>query len=62
MFGTSVIAPLSGKSFGASIGNDFTKGNRGMTKAKRGAKKFVRSRTRHHENAATRQLANEHDE
>lgn len=60
MFGTSVIAPLSGKSFDASISNDFTKGNRGMAKAKRGAKKFVRTRVRRAENAATKKLAREY--
>jgi len=59
MFKTSAAAPLSGKSFGASIGNDFTNGNRGMAKSKRGAKKFIRSRIRHHENAATRKLVHE---
>lgn len=48
---------LADKGFGASIPNDFTNGNRGMAKSVRGAKKFVRSRFRFHENAATRQLA-----
>ncbi len=51
---TSVLAD---KRLGAGIGNDFNKGDRGMAKAVRGAKKFVRSRFRFHENAATRQLA-----
>ncbi|MFX4299816.1 hypothetical protein [Pseudosulfitobacter pseudonitzschiae] len=49
-------AVLSGRNVGASIGNDFSKGNRGMAKAVRGAKKFVRSRVRFHENQATREL------
>lgn len=31
-----------------SIGNDFTDGHRGMARAVKGAKKFVRSRTRFH--------------
>ena len=52
-------APLSGKTFGAGIGNDFSNGHRGMAKAVRGAKKFVRSRIRFHENAATRKAAAE---
>ncbi|TLX16202.1 hypothetical protein [Rhizobium sp. MHM7A] len=55
---TSVLAD---KRLGASIPNDFTNGNRGMAKSVRGAKKFVRSRFRFHENAATRQLALETD-
>ena len=41
---------------GASIGNDFSNGHRGMAKAVRGAKKFVRSRIRFHDKAATRRL------
>jgi hypothetical protein len=40
----------------ASIGNDFTNGNRGMAKDKRGAKKYVRSRVRFHDNMATKKL------
>jgi hypothetical protein len=45
---------LADKSFGAGIGNDFTNGHRGMAKSARGAKKFVRSRFRLHEKAATK--------
>lgn len=37
---------------------DHTNGKRGIARDKRGAKKFVSSRTRFHENAATRRLAN----
>lgn len=36
---------------------DSSNGNRGMAKSVRGAKKFVNSRFRFHENAATRRLA-----
>lgn len=50
---------LSDKDIGAGIGNDYTNGHRGMAKAVRGAKKFVRTRFRFYENAATRKLANE---
>jgi hypothetical protein len=50
-------APLAGVRAGASIANDFTSGHRGMARSVRGAKKFVRSRVRFHENAATRKLA-----
>jgi len=57
MMGWSARSSLADKAVTASITNDFTNGNRGMAKAVRGAKKFVRSRTRFHENAATRKLA-----
>lgn len=40
----------------AFIGNDFCKGHRGMAKAVKGAKKFVRSRVRFHEKAATKRI------
>ncbi|MGE0500055.1 MAG: hypothetical protein AB7I79_00210 [Rhizobiaceae bacterium] len=40
---------------------DFSNGNRGMAKSVRGAKKFVNSRFRFHENAATRRLIVEVD-
>jgi hypothetical protein len=53
---------LADKLFGASIRNDFHKGDRGMAKSVRGAKKFVRSRFRFHENAATRRLSNAQDD
>jgi len=38
---------------------DFSNGNRGMAKSVRGAKKFVNSRFRFHENAATRRMVEE---
>lgn len=57
MQGWAASGPLSGVRIGAGIGNDFCRGNRGMARAVRGAKKFVRSRLRHHENAAARRLA-----
>lgn len=47
---------LADKSIGASIGNDFSQGHRGMAKSVKGAKKFVRTRIRFHENAATKKL------
>jgi hypothetical protein len=49
---------LADRTFGASIPNDFTNGARGMAKSVRGAKKYVRTRFRFHENAETRRLAN----
>jgi hypothetical protein len=50
---------LADRTFGASIGNDFSDGARGMAHAVRGAKKYVRSRFRFHENAETRKITNE---
>lgn len=51
---------LSNKIIGSkTIGNDFVNGHRGEAKSVRGAKKFVRSRIRFHENAATRKLTRE---
>jgi hypothetical protein len=47
---------------GESIGNDFTNGHRGMAKAVKGAKKFVRTRIRFHENATTKKLAMANEE
>jgi len=41
---------------GAGIGNDFSNGHRGMAKAVKGAKKFVRTRLRFHEKAATQRM------
>jgi len=61
MHGWGDIGELSGKHVGAGIGNDFTDGHRGMARAVKGAKKFVRSRIRFHENAATRKLASSMD-
>ena len=48
---------LSGVSIDARADWDFSNGNRGMAKSVRGAKKYVNSRFRFHENAATRRLA-----
>lgn len=56
MHGWGAKSDLADRRVGASIGNDFTNGHRGMAKAVRGAKKFVRTRLRFHENAATRRL------
>jgi hypothetical protein len=50
---------LADRTIGAGIGNDFSDGARGMAHAVKGAKKFVRSRLRFHENAVTRRLAQE---
>ena len=50
-------ALISGKRFLAGITDDFTDGHRGMARAVRGAKRYVRTRVRFHDNAATRALA-----
>ncbi len=50
-------APISGERFQAWIPNDFTDGHRGMARAVKGAKKFVRTRVRFHDNAATKRVA-----
>lgn len=57
MHGWGNTAILADKQIGARIGNDFANGHRGMAKAVKGAKKFVRTRIRFHENAATKKLA-----
>lgn len=59
MHGWGEQGALSGVRVGASIGNDFSNGHRGMAKAVAGAKKFVRTRIRFHENAATRTLVDD---
>lgn len=60
MHGFGDKAELSDKIISATIGNDFTNGHRGMARAVKGAKKYVRSRTRFHENNATRKLMKEY--
>ena len=57
MGGWVAKATLADIRAGAWIGNDFTNGHRGMARSVRGAKKFVRSRIRFHDKAATRRLA-----
>lgn len=57
MHGAGRISLFADTIVSASIGNDFCNGARGMAKAIRGAKKFVRTRIRFQENARTRQLA-----
>lgn len=57
MHGWGVTAVLSDRRIGACIGNDFCNGHRGMAAAVKGAKKFVRTRTRFHENAATKKMS-----
>lgn len=63
MHGWGAYDPVSKMRFGsAGIGNDFTNGHRGMAKAVRGAKKFVRTRIRFNANAATKKLARDNED
>ena len=50
---------VDGTMVSASIGNDFTNGNRGMARAVKGAKKFVRSRVRFRNKMALKRGFNE---
>lgn len=50
MHGWARKSDFANKTVSANIGNDFSNGHRGMAKAVRGAKKFVRSRIRAAEN------------
>jgi len=50
------VSEFADYSAGASIGNDFTNGHRGMAHAVKGAKKYVNSRFRFHEKQALRKL------
>lgn len=59
MHGWGRKSDLADRTISACIGNDFHKGHRGMAKAVKGAKKFVRTRTRFHENSATQKLTHE---
>lgn len=43
------------------IGNDFTNGIRGYSKARRGVKKFINSRIRFHENQVTKKLMQDYE-
>jgi hypothetical protein len=52
MGSTGCISLLADKVVGASWGGDNSNGHRGIAKAKRGAKKFVRSRIRFAEKLA----------
>lgn len=62
MHGWGNTSLFADRQIGACIGNDFANGHRGMAKAVKGAKKFVRTRTRFHENAATKKLKDTYDD
>lgn len=63
-FGQLVYLPLSDRFVsGHSSNGDHTNGKHGIAKDRRGAKKFIRTRTRFHENQATRKIViQENDE
>ena len=54
--GFSKRASLSGMAIDAVAAFDFSNGHRGMARSVQGAKKFVNSRFRFHENGATKAL------
>jgi hypothetical protein len=62
MQGWGRVSKFADVCVGAGIGNDFSNGHRGMAKAVRGAKKFVRTRFRFYENQAVRKLMSRIDE
>jgi hypothetical protein len=55
--GTGRYSSLADVHVGASWGGDNSNGHRGYAAAKRGGKKFVRTRIRFQENSVTRALA-----
>jgi hypothetical protein len=61
MHGWGRKSELADRTVFGVIGNDYSDGHRGMAKAVKGAKKFVRTRIRFHENAATQKLLNEYN-
>lgn len=59
VFGQCVALPLSDRSVSASVTcGDHTNGKRGIARDRRGAKKYINSRSRFHENAALKRLVN----
>lgn len=57
-FAATAETPLSGQVIRAhAANNDSTDGSKGVRKGKAGAKKFIHSRTRHHEDAALKKIA-----
>lgn len=54
------VDKFSDKNIGALVSYEHCKGRRGMARDVRGAKKFIRSRTRFHSNAKTRKLMREY--
>jgi hypothetical protein len=57
VFGQCVKLELSGRSVAASVTcGDHTNGKRGIAKDRRGAKKYIHSRSRFHEKAALQKM------
>ena len=57
--GVHAISPFAGVKVGAGYGGDASNGHRSYAAQKHGAKKYVRTRIRFHENAETRRQAKE---
>jgi hypothetical protein len=53
---------FSDKMIGASVCHEYSQSHRGMAKAVRGAKKYIRTRVRFHENAATKKMMDNTDD
>jgi hypothetical protein len=59
-FGAHADTPLSGQRISAcAVNGDATDGSKGVRKSRAGAKKFIHSRTRHHEDAALIKIADD---
>lgn len=62
VFGKTVMPHLSDKSIGAGVTcGDHANGKRGIAKDRRGAKKFIRSRTRFNEKADLQKIVKNSD-
>ena len=57
--GIHASSPFADFEVGAGYGGDASNGHRGYAHQKRGAKKYVRTRIRFHENAETQRQAKE---
>lgn len=57
--GTAKYSAFADVVISAGWGGDNSNGHRGIAKAKRGGKKYVRSRIRYHENQKTKSLLKE---
>jgi hypothetical protein len=58
VFAETVISELSDKAVGAiATCGDHTNGKRGIAKDRKGAKKYINSRTRFHENQALKRIS-----
>jgi hypothetical protein len=59
--GAKAVSKMADVSFSAHCGFNHHHGHKGRAKALRGAKKYVRTRIRFHENAKTKKLIGEEE-